>query len=199
MNKGKRDLELLFEMGALRFIDRTWKQFENLDYENLVEHHFRVAWIALILARREGVTNTEKIIKMAMSHDIAESRTGDANYLSRQYVTRDEKTGIKDILKGTSIEDEFLTLWEEYEKRESIEAKIVKDADNLDVDLELREQEAKGYPRSDKWKKMRQRVISKNLFTKSAKDLWDEIQKANPNDWHEKGRNRFTSGDWSEK
>ncbi|HZE87827.1 MAG TPA: HD domain-containing protein [Methylomirabilota bacterium] len=191
----KRDLEFLYEIGSLRFIDRTWKQFLP-NRQNLTEHHFRVVWIALILARMEKVANTDKILKMALLHDVSESRTGDVNYLQRQYVLRDEEKGIKDILANTVLADELFTLWQEYEKRESIEAKIVKDADNLDVDFEVQEAKAEGNTVIKDWEKIRQVVGEEKLYTKSAKKMWKALQTASPHDWHINGRNRFNSGDW---
>src|SRR6185369_12794021 len=100
---------------------------------------FRVAWIALTLAKHEGVEDNEKILKLALMHDIAESRTGDVNYLTRQYTKRDEIKAFKDLSFGTIHESEISELSKEYEERKSIESKIVKDADTLDVELELRE------------------------------------------------------------
>ena len=76
----KRDLEFIYEMGSLRFIERAWKRYLNPDFQNLAEHHLRVAWIALVLANKEGVKNTDKVLKFAIMHDIAESRTGDQQH-----------------------------------------------------------------------------------------------------------------------
>ncbi len=196
----KRDIELLYEIGTLRFIDRTWKQYFQ-GGQNLAEHHFRVTWIALILARMEGATNTDKIMKMALLHDIAESRTGDVNYIQRQYVIRNEEQGIKDMLAVTSVEEEFLALWQEYEEKKCIEAQIVKDADNLDVDFELHEATVRGIMVVNNWRsqKIRQHVAETKLFTKSAKKLWKALEQSDPHDWHQNGRNRFTSGDWQKK
>ncbi|MCX6807103.1 MAG: HD domain-containing protein [Candidatus Berkelbacteria bacterium] len=81
MKKTKRDLEFIYEVGALRFLQRNWKQFLNADFQNISEHTFRVIWIALILAKHENVNSHEKIIKMALVHDLSESRTGDAHYV----------------------------------------------------------------------------------------------------------------------
>lgn len=193
-----RDLEFLYEMGCLRFVQRTWKRFLNADFQNLAEHHLRVCWIAMTIARREGNVNTERIMKMALVHDLAESRTGDVDYLSRQYTTRDEELGIKDMLKDTSFEAELFDLWEEYEKRETIESKIVKDADNLDVDFEIREQSVKGLAITEMFAESR-KVVRKSLFyTKSGQQMWDAIQKSNPHDWHRNGRNRLNAGDWKQ-
>ncbi len=193
-----RDIQFLYEIGNLRFIQRQWKRFLNADFANLAEHHLRVAWLALMIAKYEGVDNTDKVLKLALLHDIAESRTGDVDYLSRQYTTRNEELGVKDMLEGTQLEKEFLDLWHEYEKRESIESKIVKDADTLDVDLEIREQTSKGFvfkemiPSEKERAELRQKI----LYTKTAKKIYSQIQKSNPHDWHVKGRNRLNAGDW---
>lgn len=191
-----KNIELLFELGCLRFLPRTGSQFLHADFGNIAEHHFRVSWIALLLAEMEGNRNTGKIIKMALAHDIAESRTGDVNYLQRQYVVRNETLAITDILSGTLVEKEFIELLKDYESRKSEEAKIVKDADSLDVDLSLKEQEAQGFLLSRNWYAHRKKIVRKTLYTKSAKIIFDIIWKANPNDWHLNGRNRINGGDW---
>jgi putative hydrolase of HD superfamily len=192
----QRDLEFLYEIGCLRHIQRTWKQFLNPDFENLSDHLLRVVWIALILAKYEGVENTEKVMKMALVHDLSESRSVDSHYVSRQYVDRHEHEAIADTLNDTAVCDEFLKIWEEYEERECIEAKIVKDADSLDVDLELKEQEYRGLKLGPDTFEGRKFVAKTKLYTESAKKFWNAIQDSNPNDWHIRGKNRFTTGDW---
>ena len=194
----KRDIELLYEVGCMRFLQRNWRQFLNADFSNETEHSYRVAWIAMILAKHERVKDLGKIVRMALVHDVGESRSGDVHYVSRQYTERDEKLAIEDVFSGTSLEQEMKELWHEYEERKTLEAKIVKDADNLDVEFELKEQEAKGETLRKYWQDARERVY-KNLFTQSAKRLWREIQSSSPHDWHFFARNRFTAGDWRSK
>ncbi len=194
-----RDLEFLYEIGTLRLIDRQWKRFLNPVAANLAEHHFRVIWLALIIAKHENAKNTEKILKMALVHDVSESRTGDVDYLSRQYVKRNEELGIKDILKDTVLEKEFVELWKEFDKLESIEAKIVKDADILDVDLEAKEQISQGVDVMQHLKDQRKFLHTQKLQTKTAKKIAKALQISNVHDWHLKGRNRQNAGDWKHK
>lgn len=195
--KNTRDIEFLFEVGAMRHIDRVWKQFMGPDVANCAEHIFRVAWIAFTIAKREGTGNHEKILKMAFAHDIAESRAGDVHYLSRQYTKRDEGTAIRDIFEGTVHEDEMVELIDEYEKRESIEAKIVKDADNIDVELELRELRGRGHSLGAVWMNSRTKHVYPKLYTKTARRFWKIIASAEPHNWHlNSSKNRFKSGDW---
>lgn len=190
------DVNFLFEMGNIRLIDRMWRRFHSKDFANLAEHHFRVFWIAMVIAANEGSVDTGKIAKLTLLHDIAESRTGDVDYLSRQYVTRHEELAIKDILGGTSVEEEFYALWEEYEARETLEAKIAKDADNLDVDFELAEQAAAGNTIMDQKKEMREFVAKEKLYTETAKKIFEQLRGSNPHSWHFEGRNRQNTGEW---
>lgn len=194
----QRDIEFLYEIGNLRFIQRTWRRFLGADFQNLAEHHLRVMWIALIIAKHEGVQNTDKIMKMALVHDIPESRAGDVDYLSRQYVVRNEALGLEDMLAETAIQEEFISLWHEYEKRECIEAKIVKDADNLDVDFELEEEKVRGHARiGEKKREARQHVYEKKLYTDTAKKMWKQMKEVDPHDfWYNSTRNRMNAGDW---
>lgn len=193
----KRDLEFLYEIGTLRFIQRTWVQFLTPQFANLAEHHFRVMWLALTIATREGAEDTGRVAKMALVHDVAESRTGDVHYLSRQYVERNEELGLKDMLADTVLEEEFIQLWQEYEARKSLEAKVVKDADNLEVDMELAEQAAMGNKVDQLFAETRKTVAETKLYTQTARNIWDVIQDSDPHDWHRLGRNRLNSGDWN--
>lgn len=197
----EKDLAFLYELGCLRHIQRTWKQFLNPDFQNLSEHILRVVWIALTLAEYVEEAGQEvdrtKLMKMAIVHDLSESRSVDSHYVSRQYVERFEAEAIQDTMDGTALKDEFLAVWHEYEERACIEAKIVKDADTLDVDLELKEQEFRGFNLGDDTLDGRMYVAQEKLYTEAAREFFYAIQESNPNDWHVKGKNRFTSGDWS--
>lgn len=190
-----RDIQLLYEIGTLRFTRRQWTRFLNADFANLAEHHLRVMWIAIIIAKHEKA-DINKVLKMALAHDIAESRAGDVDYISRQYVVRNEDLGFEDMVKDTALEKELHALRKEYEKRESLEAKIVKDADNLDVDMELIEQKARGMTIGDALSEQRAYVGGHKLYTKTAKKFWKAIIKSSPHDWHVMGRNRRNAGDW---
>jgi 5'-deoxynucleotidase YfbR-like HD superfamily hydrolase len=179
-----RHLDFLYEVGSLRYAIRTWSQFLNPGCQNLSEHTLRVVWIALTIANLEGVKDTSKVMKMALVHDISESRSVDVNYVSRQYADRHEDKAIEATLGGTVLLDEFLPIWEEYEERTTIEVKIVKDADHLDVDLELRELEAMGNKLGKALYPSREQAIETRFFTETARRMWEEIQQSDPHHWH---------------
>lgn len=193
----ERDLELMYEIGTMRYISRTWKQFGGVDFANLAEHTLRVVWISMLISKYEKA-DISKVIQLALIHDLAETRTGDVNYLTRMYTKRDENKALNDIVKNTSFEEEIKSLWVEYENRLTLEAKIVKDADTLDCDIELQETEASGSKIKNVLSETR-KATYKKLNTNTAKKLFQEIVNSNPHSWHINGINRFNSGDWNLK
>lgn len=140
----KRDIELLYEIGSLRNVPRGWRQHLAVDCASDLEHTMRVMYLALALARREGAGNEELIMKMALTHDVAETRTADHSIVQKVYVEEHEEEALHDMLAGTSLTnlEDVVRL---YRERTTIEAKLVKDADNLDIDLELKELEEQGH------------------------------------------------------
>ena len=65
-----RDIEYLFEISSLRNQARGWTQQTGMKCASVLEHTVRVIFLALLLARKEGVKNEEKIMKMALVHDL---------------------------------------------------------------------------------------------------------------------------------
>lgn len=122
-------------------------------------------------------------MKMALAHDIAETRVSDHSYVQKVYVQSDEAQATRDMFAGTKLGG-FISIIEAYERRDTIEAKIVKDADNLDIDLELKELEEKGHQLPIKWRGLRRMIREEKLYTESAKHIWDEIQMADVSSWH---------------
>ncbi len=193
----KRDIDFLFEIGTLRNVPRAWQQVLTGKVQNISEHIFRTVMIAWIIALAEKA-DAGKVIKIALIHDIAESRTGDIAFLHRDYVTRHEELAEGHIFGGTALEEEARELLKEYSERTSLEAKIVKDADNLDVDLELVELTRIGDTTALKMQnESRTEVRDKKLYTDTAKRMWDEIRKADPNSWHHILTERWVKNDKS--
>ena len=200
MPKFDWDINFLFEIGTLRRVARTWNEFFWNDVANVADHTLRVVWIAMIIAKHEKVDNIGHILKLALVHDISEIRCVDVHYISRQYVVRHEDKAINDTFENTVIWNEFIKLWKEVEEKSTIEAKIVKDADNLDVDMEIVEKIYEGFKIWDMWKENRLKVVNTKLFTKTAKEMQKEIYDSNPHNWHIQNKNnRFNLWDWKKE
>lgn len=181
----------MFEMGSLRNVPRAWQQILTAKVQNIAEHSWRTTLIAWILAAQEGA-DTDKVVKMCLIHDIAEARTGDIAFMHRNYVVRHEEMAEDHMLEDTAFEKEARALLKEYNERKTLEAKIVKDADNLDVDIELKEMAKIGDTSAIGMQKHhRPKIRAEKINTKSAKKMWDELQKTDANRWH-----RVLTGQW---
>ncbi len=177
----KRDLELMYELGTLRLIDRTWRQLHVPAAANTAEHCFRVIWLALMLAKQvDEPVNGERLLKMALVHDVTETRTGDVNWVSRRYNDRKEDQAIQDALAGTSL-TEYEEVYAAYERRDTIEAKLVKDADTLDFDMEIMEQAAQV---RGSLEENRRTNVRSHMYTEAAQKFQDAIYDSNPHDWY---------------
>ncbi|MEP7103986.1 MAG: HD domain-containing protein [Candidatus Dojkabacteria bacterium] len=111
-------------------------------FENDAEHSWSVALICMLFASRlekELALKIDqlKMIKMAIIHDMAEIETGDTKtWDTSARVDKEEKERAAFYemtnLLPDDLKDEFRNLWEECEKRESVEAMIAKSIDRLD-------------------------------------------------------------------
>jgi putative hydrolase of HD superfamily len=181
----KRDIEFLYEIGGLRRVPRAWQQVLTHRVANISEHIFRMTFIAWTIAVEEKA-DVNKVIQMVLVHDVAESRATDIAFMHRPYVTRHEDVAQEHIFADTTIGKDVKTLLHEYEERKTLESKIVKDADNLDVDFELMEHSRLGDPVAQDMKANHRPTVRKEkLYTRTAKKMWDAIQKSNPDSWHQ--------------
>ena len=155
------------------------------DSDNIASHSYRVAIIAWILAKEEGA-DPYKTVMMALLHDLAEVRTGDQNWIHKRYVKIFEEEVHKEQLDGLPFSD-FKEFIDEYEKRESIEAKIAKNADLLDQILLLKEYEWQGNKEATVWLKGKGKATGnaklKELTLKRAKELGKAIYTTSPSAW----------------
>jgi putative hydrolases of HD superfamily len=151
----KETLQFLSELIRLKSLPRTgWLLRGVRDVESIADHTFGVAWVAMLLADRAiagGLTvNVEKVLRMALLHDISEARTGDlpstikAYFASHSLQEADEKVATEMLSPLGESGAQYLTIWHEYEERISLEARLVKAADKIDLLLQVREYEKGG-------------------------------------------------------
>ena len=180
-----RDIEFLFQLGSLRHIERAWRQYFGIDVANDLEHSVRVAFTALLISRMEGKEVDEGMVfKMALVHDLAESLTGDLTPVQKRYLKVDEDRAVEDMFGDTSFAD-FIPLISRYKERKCLESQYVKDADNLDVHLEMHELEELGHHMIEHWKLGRLKMRNEKFYTKSAGEIWDAIQGSRPSTWQD--------------
>lgn len=172
-------VKFLFEVGMLKKTPRTGFQFLGSGQESVAEHSFRVAVIGYTLSQEEPGADPLRTTLMCLFHDLHEARTGDHNYVNKQYVEVDEERSIKDLAQGLPFGDEIISLTHEFNQGQSMDARISRDADQLDLILELKEQQDLGNKYAKEWLY----YAVKRLVTESAKKMAREILKTDRNAW----------------
>ena len=126
------------------------------DGEHIADHVFGVALWALFLAdllRGRGVSlSRERVLVMALLHELGEARLGDLHYeardlLGHETVREAERRAVARVLAPLpeSVRREYQTLWEEFETGESFEARVVRLADRLDLLFQSLHYERQGH------------------------------------------------------
>ena len=155
MKESSKIIIFLTELMRLKAVPRTgWLLRGVRDVESVADHSFGVAFVAMLLAdlaeARGMELNIEKVMRMALLHDLTEARTGDLPATIKRYFNpstlhaADELIADEMLAGLGAIGEEYLLLWREYEERISLEARIVKAADKLDLLLQAREYEKGG-------------------------------------------------------
>jgi putative hydrolase of HD superfamily len=175
----KNIVNFLFEIGILKKTPRSGYQFLGTGNESVAEHSFRVAVIAYLLAKNEPKADMQKVVLMSLFHDFHEARTGDHNYVHKRYVTVNENKAVNDLARKLSFGQEIVSLIDEFNSRETLEAQLSQDADQLDFILELKRQQDLGNISAGEWLK----YSAKRLITDFAKTLADEIFTTDSSDW----------------
>jgi putative hydrolase of HD superfamily len=172
-------VNFLFEAGILKRIPRSGYQFLGTGSESVADHSFRVAVIAYVLAKNEPKADIQKLVLMSLFHDFHEARTGDHNYVNKKYVTVNEDDAVNDLAKRLPYGEEIVSLIDEFNRSETLEAKLSQDADQLDFVLELKRQQDLGNHSAAEWLK----YSVKRLTTNLAKKMAHEIIATDSSDW----------------
>jgi putative hydrolases of HD superfamily len=175
----KKIADFLFEVGMLKKTPRTGYQFLGTGSESVADHSFRMTIIGYILAGQIPEADQNKTVLMCLFHDLHEARTGDMNYVNKQYNTVDEKKAVTHMTEGLSFGAEIASLTDEFNECATIEAKIARDADQIDLILELKREKDLGNRYADEWLF----YARKRLITEKAKEMADEILKTDHAEW----------------
>lgn len=179
----KREAEFLFSAAMLRRTPRSGLQFLGSGRESVAEHVFQTMMAAYVLARLEAgrgrKINQEKLLQLCLMHDLLEARTGDHNYVNKKYVQVDEAKALRDLCDGLSFADELSGLVEEFEARQTPEARLAADADQLALMVLLKEEHDLGNQYARKWLA----VARQRLLTDSARELAASLEATDWASW----------------
>ncbi len=148
--------------------------------ESVADHSYSMAVMSMIISDLENY-NSEKIMKMALLHDLAESKIGDhtPEQLDKKEKMELENNAFHKIIENLPdlIKSQYLQIWQEYQKNSSPESKIIHQIDRLEMALQAKIYEKDGHSKEKLesfFESARADITDpklKELFTKIIKDM----------------------------
>lgn len=142
-------LDFLFIVGQLKTTKRTgWVQQKLILPESISDHMHRMGIMALAI--RDPAINKDRCVKMAIVHDLVEAICGDITpegssgvpKLKKQIIEQKAMDQIVETLgPRTAAAVEIAELWQEYERAQTPEAKLVKEFDKFEMIVQAYEYE----------------------------------------------------------
>lgn len=136
-------LNTLLHGNQLKRTARTgWVQRGVPNAENVAAHSFGVVFVALILAQNiEESLDLGRLLAIAALHDLPEALTTDIptpawRYLPPGIKTEVERGAMQEMLGETEFTPTLMDLWEELHADQTPEARLVHDADKLEMFLQ---------------------------------------------------------------
>ena len=133
-----KQIEFIREIDKLKNIKRRSYITDKSRKENDAEHSWHIAVMALILKEYadDKDIDTAKVLSMLLIHDIIEIYAGDTFIYDEEGKKEQEKREKEAADKIFSLlpddqKNEFRSLWDEFEKKESREALFAKSMDRL--------------------------------------------------------------------
>ncbi|MGD9125368.1 MAG: HD domain-containing protein [Desulfarculaceae bacterium] len=186
-----------FEAGMLKKMRRTGYPFLGSGGESVADHCFRAALLGYHLALTDSEFDATRVALMLLHHDLAESRTGDLNYMNKRYAKADEKKATEHQVRQLPPEnaDAIKALTREFNQAQTAEAKLAHDADQLDLIIELKEQQDLGNSYAKHW--IHYALL--RLQTEPGKQMAQDILQTDWTDWwFEKRTDLWAPGNNSE-
>ncbi len=175
----KNVANFLFEAGMLKRTPRSGFQFLGSGAESVAEHIFRTTCIGYALGRLGKNIDVDRLIKMCLFHDLPEARTGDLNYVNKKYVEADERKAVDDLAQTLPFGSEIRELILEFSESVTEEARLARDADQLEFILALKEYKDLGNKYADEWLEF----SLKRLQTDAARELAKTILETDSSLW----------------
>jgi len=140
-----------FETAAnLKNIPRKgWVEKLGIDSpESVADHCYITTLMAMVLSDLQNL-DTNKIMKMTILHDLAESITGDftPDSISKKEKNILENKAMNELLNKLpeSIVKEYVSLWSDYQNNTTKESEIVHDIDKLEMALQAKIYSKQGF------------------------------------------------------
>lgn len=170
--------DFIYEATFLKETPRTGFAFLGTGRESVADHSYGAAVAGYVLAFLAGA-DAGRVVLLCLFHDLHEAATGDFNYVNHRYDKCDAEAAMRDACEGSGLAEPVMQLWREFEGRASLEARLARDADQIDLIAALRRQLGTGNPCAGEWLK----TAVQRLSTEAGRELCDAIMATDPNHW----------------
>ena len=144
--------------------------------ESVADHSYSMAIMGMIISDLENY-NSEKIMKMILLHDLAESKIGDytPGQIDLEKKNEIENTAFLKILEDLPnlIKSQYQNIWKEYRENSSPESKIVHQLDKLEMALQAKTYQDEGH--SKKQLELFYESARKEIVNPKLKELFRNI------------------------
>ena len=135
--------KFFFQIAELKKLPRSgWKIKVGLENsESVAEHSYMMSVMSMVLSDMKSL-NSEKVLKMSILHDWAESKIGDfmPDQIACDKKSELESYAMSEILESLpqKIQDDYQNMWNEFLLRETPEARLVHELDKLEMALQAK-------------------------------------------------------------
>ena len=142
--------DFFYIVSELKKIPRKgWKEKIGIEHpESVADHSFSAAIMAMVFSDLKKL-DTEKMLKMALLHDLSESITGDftPGEISKENKKEIENKTMKEILAKlpVGISNEYEKIWNEFQNGTSKESALMHEIDRLEMAIQSLKYNAEGY------------------------------------------------------
>ena len=106
------------------------------EVESIADHSWSVAMLAISVIEKYKLNyDINKCMKLSIIHELGEIYAGDftpTDNITKERKYELERESLENLLNTISFENDFLDLWEEYEKQQTQEAQFIKQLDKLE-------------------------------------------------------------------
>jgi len=144
--------DFFYIVSELKKVPRKgWKEKIGVTHpESVADHSFIAAVMAMVFSDLKKL-DTQKMLKMALLHDLSESITGD---FTPEEIPKNDKKEIEnqtmnEILSRlpSEIANDYAKIWNEFQEGTSKESVVMHDIDRLEMAIQALKYNAEGYPK----------------------------------------------------
>ena len=145
----ERIVDLILELDLLESMPRMGFLLSGVSHaESVAAHCYGVALTAMLMAdAMPQPVDAQRVLRMALLHEVSEARVTDLPYRTMSYIapaakSAAERAAARDLLQP--VDEAYASLWEEFEVAKTLEARIVRAADKIQMMVKVLHYEREG-------------------------------------------------------